>query len=532
MPERKTITSEEREILRKKLKRRRRKIKQFSLITWLLMFVFSLLIFFVIKGFNVLPGKFLVLILALLLIVDVIGFIFAALPMFKNWIKITQSIVCVALSVLMLVGCITLPSIKGKLERAFVKVPNEGALSINVYVLSDSNYNDIESLAGKTVAVQKDIDLDYQSYAVKVVNKEIEGEDIVVTQANDIYTAVEMLYANEVDAIMLNEAYANIIEDNDDFADFNKKVRSIYTCVQKVTLVDATTSVSNLTKQTFTIGVTGVDEWNYNYIKADAQVRSDVNILLVVNPVTKQILMITVPRDAYVKLVSDKSVFGQDKITHSPMTRQRINCWVETMGNLLNCDINYYLRVNFSSVKDIVDALGGIDVNNPYYFETKAAIYGENDESYPLERFPEGMVHLDGRLALGYCRERYYVRDTGEMVGDLGRNLHQSLVLKAAIKKACSVSVISRIGDLLDAVEGKFTTNITMNDIYALCQMQLDDMSDWELKTYSLTGSSIWAVGYMMPDTELSMVEIDNYSLEQARSLISQMVQGEKIQID
>ncbi len=530
MTEKRQLTPKQRELILKRRKKRKL-IKQISLLTFLIMAASAVLLFIMIASFRFLPSKYLILIGVILAVLVLISAIAALVPNIKAGIKVFQSILCSILAVLLIGGSIILPSYLGKLERIFVAVPTEGSLNINVYVLNDSNYQEIEDLAGKLVGIQQSLDLDYQNYAIKVVNKEIAGEDIKVMELENIYSAVEKLYAREVAAIMLNQDYVDIIKENSDFSDFESQVKLLYQCTQKITVVTDTASVSNITQQPFVVAITGVDQWSYSTISPSARVRSDVNIVLIVHPINKQILMITLPRDSYVPL--DGNYNKMDKLTHATTLSDGINSWINTLNEVLYIDINYYLRVNFASLIDIVNTIGGIDVDNPYYFETNSVVYNGGEQDFREEHrdFEKGIIHLNGEEALAYCRERYYVTEDGYMIGDLGRNEHQAIVLKAIINKMSSVSIITKIGKLLDALDGKFTSNIESKDIYALAQMQLDDMADWRVVSYAVTGYGDYLVSYVMGD-ELSMVVLNDSQLHQAKQYIFQILNNQIVEIE
>lgn len=531
MTEKRQLTPKQRAQIIKKRKKRRL-IKKVSLYTFLINLISTVILFVMIASFKFLPSKYLILLGVVLTVTISFFAILALVPKIKSSIKIFQSVICSILAALMIAGCFVLPIYLGKLERIFVSVPTEGSLNINVYVLNDTGLNEVEDLAGKIVGIQRDLDLDYQSYAIKVVNKEIVGQDIEVFELENIYSAVEKLYAQEVDAIMLNQDYVDIIKDNKDFSDFDDKVKLLYQCTQKIKIVTDTATVSNITKEPFIIALTGVDQWNYSTISASARVRSDVNIVLVVNPTNKQILMVTLPRDSYVPLNGNYN--KMDKLTHATTLSDGINSWINTLNEVLNINVNYYLRVNFSSLVDIVNAIDGIDVDNPYYFETNSVIYNASEKGKAIWRhkaFEKGIIHLNGEEALAYCRERYYVKADGTLVGDLGRNQHQALVLKAAINKVSSVSIITKIGKLLESLDGKFTSNIASKDIYALAQMQLDDMADWTILTYAVTGNGDFLDSYVM-GIKLSMVVLDKNKLSKAKQCINQALNNQTVEIE
>lgn len=507
-------------------KKKRKAIKKLSFYTYLIYAILTIILFFVIKGLGIFPSKYLNIILILFSIGLFIWGLIALIPKVKISLKKMQSVVCMLLSVLSIICCILFPLYGGKIAKAFVKIPNEGNMNIDVYVLNDSSYSSIEDLAGKSVGLQTKVDLDYQNYAVKVVNKEIEGNDISVIQYSDIYDLVDRLYNGEVQAILLNEDYAKILADNPDYKDFNEKTRSLYVCTQKITLTSSTNAVSSITTQPFIIAISGNDQWDYSSINPTNRGRTDVNMIAVVNPVSKQVLIVTIPRDSYVYLASR----GYDKLTHASL--YGIDVWTDAIKSILNLnEINYYFRVNFQSVVTIVDAMGGVDVDNPYYFESAYCLKWDESQNKAvsfLSAYDEGKIHLDGSQALGYVRERYSLPD-----GDIGRNKHQAIFLKACIDKLCSVSTITNISKLLDALQGTFITDLDYNnDILPLAQMQLNDMADWTITTYSLTGYGDYRQCYSMDYDEYSVEILYDDSVATAISYIQKVLQGESITSD
>ncbi|MBQ1877858.1 MAG: LCP family protein, partial [Erysipelotrichaceae bacterium] len=394
---------------------------------------------------------------------------------------------------------------------------------INVYTLKEKNFGSVQNLAGRKIGIQTKLDLEYQDYAVSVVNREITGNDIVKYNCNDIYDAVEKLYAGDVEAIMLNETYAEIIEENEDYKDFAEKTEVLYSCIQKIKLDYDVDRVGNITSEPFVIGVIGNDSWDLKSVTKTTKFRSDVNMLVAVNPKTKQVLIVSVPRDSYVAI--DGVASQMDKLTHAPYVKG-INGWIRTMESFLGVPMNYFVKINFRSMVNIVNALGGIDVDNPYEFSTTYVSY--NGKKTPTT-FPAGRIHLDGESALGYVRERKSLKK-----GDLGRNEHQTIVMKAMINKATSVEIISKISSLLEALSGNekkgeppaFFTSITSDQIFAIAQMQLNDMATWNIQSVAITGTTgmykSWATG-----TNLSMVIPADSTVQKVKQYLSALMNGQ-----
>ncbi len=472
---------------------------------------FSVYLYLTVKNWQIIPDKYMQYALYALIGVNVFLALFALPPNISTLNKILSSVLSGLVAAALIIASVVLPEYKGKFEKTFTEVPTTGQLNIDMYVLKNSSTTDIQQLAGQKVAVQKDIDTENQDYAVKVVNREISGDDIVTVSYDDIYSAVDALYSGQAAALLLSESYAEIVADNTDYTDFFDKVTTVYTATKSIQLSYDTTAVTNVTTQPFIMLVAGRDTYNYNGIKASANGRSDVVMLLVVNPVNKQILVVTIPRDSYVGLRGKAS--SKDKITHASI--YGIDCLVQTVNSFLDVNINYFLRINFSSVIDVVDALGGITVDNPSYF---CMTYSSGAANFCYEK---GVINLDGKEALGYVRERHY-----KGLSDFARNQHQAIVIKAMIDKVTSVDMITKFGDLLTSLEGKFVTDMGVNDIYALAQMQLNDMADWDLVSYGLTGKTGTAHSYAM-GRDLSVVLINSDSVQTAKDMIQAVMSSE-----
>ena len=489
-----------------------------------------------VSSYTFLPEKYIKI--CLYVLIGFCGFfsIIAFLPNVNNLNKILQSVICALLSVGLIMVNTYLPTIKGQLERTFTAIPEEGDLMINVYVLNDSGYTDITDLEGKTIGVQSELDQEYQEYAIKVINREFEGEEVVTKEYEDIYALTEALYNKEVDAIMFNETYATIVSQNDDFLGFATDTTVLYSCVQKIKLDFNTTDVGNITTEPFVVLVGGNDEWENKMAESTTGYvgRTDVQMLVVVNPTTKQVLIITIPRDSYVPLFGNSN--KMDKLTHASI--YGYDAWVETVSSYFNVEINYFVRINFASLVNIVDAIGGVDVDNPYYFKSSYCMRWneENQTAYTeTQEFQEGLIHLDGPGALGYVRERYYIKEDGTNIGDVGRNQHQAIVLKAMIKKLTTVETITHIEDLFKAIEGTFVTNISTDQIYALVQMQLDDMATWNISQYSLSGYGSYETSYAMGQNTgntYSVLILYSDMVNQAKQYIQQVLNGQTVTIE
>lgn len=184
-----------------------------------------------------------------------------------------------------------------------------------------------------------------------------------------------------------------------------------------------------------------------------------------------------------------------------------------TLENLFGIEIDYYARVNFTSLITIVDALGGSVVNNPEEFSSKYSQY----------HYPAGEITLHGEEALFFVRERYNLSG-----GDNDRVKNQQRVLAAMIDKAISPAIITNYSNILSAVSGSVMTNMSSEAIQDLIQMQLDDMSPWTMEQISVAGTgSTSSTCYSSVGSELYVMEPDYESVETAIEEIEKVRRGE-----
>ena len=233
--------------------------------------------------------------------------------------------------------------------------------------------------------------------------------------------------------------------------------------------------------------------------------RSDVNMIVTVNPNTKKILLTSIPRDYYVTLANMKK---KDKLTHSGIAGPENT--VKTMSNFIGIDINYYARVNFTSLITMVDALGGItiDVDREFY---------ENGHTYST-----GLQRMNGEQALEFSRERHSFAD-----GDNVRVKHQQDVLMAMLNKMMSPAVITNYSSVLKAISGCFETNMASSDITDLIKMQINDNASWTFKQKQFTGTGVMQTGgAYMPDSKLYYMIPNDDSVKENLQAIKDVLNG------
>ena len=266
---------------------------------------------------------------------------------------------------------------------------------------------------------------------------------------------------------------------------------------------------NKITKEPFVLYLSGVD----NRGELTEKARSDVNILAVVNPTTKRVALINTPRDYYVDLAGTDS---KDKLTHAGL--YGVETSMATLGNLYGIQVDHYIRIDFSGFISIIDAVGGVDVYSDQAF-TSVGSPGYYDPT----TFAEGWNHLDGKSALAFARERHAFAS-----GDIQRGINQMKVIDAMANKLKSPTVLMSFSKLMDAVSNCFVTSLSQEQISALVRMQLGDLANWDIQSYSVTGSSGKSSQcYSAKGQSLYVMKPDESSVAQAKELIASVLGGE-----
>ena len=266
---------------------------------------------------------------------------------------------------------------------------------------------------------------------------------------------------------------------------------------------------NKITKEPFVIYLSGVDTRG----ELTENARSDVNILAAVNPVTKRVVLINTPRDYYVDLAgtSDK-----DKLTHAGL--YGVETSMETLGNLYGVNVDHYIRINFAGFISIIDALGGVDVYSDQAF-TSVGSPGYYDPT----TFVEGWNHLDGKSALAFARERHAFAS-----GDIQRGINQMKVIDAMLNKIKSPALLMGFSKIMDAASDCFVTSFSQDQISALVRMQLSDFAEWDIESYTVTGTSSSSTKcYSAKGQKLYVMKPDDSSVSKAREMLASVLGGE-----
>lgn len=490
---------------------KRTKVDWFGIIMMFVLLVCSLAIFARLMATKMLTTTNMVLIMVALLVVNGLH-IFVQLPLRRNKLgKLICGVLAVVLSVVMIYGTVAAGAVQSALNKISGIMVEKQVTA--VIVMKEDDATELGDTRGYKFGILANRD---QENTRKLLSAMQESMGQIDTREYETPAAMaDALYDDEIQAMILNEGYISLLTEQEDYSDFSDRTKIIYEYVTKHEITSIKPSGS-ITKQPFVIYCSGSDERDSDI---NAKSRSDVNILAVVNPKTRQILLINTPRDYYLPLAFNGEL---DKLTHAGMYGVQESMAV--LDNLYGTKTSYYGRINFWGLIDIVDALGGIDVYSDYAFDAAAGdVEGYGYRSFS---FSEGWNHLEGQEALAFSRERYSFSD-----GDNQRGKNQMKVIQAIIEKATSPSVLAKYQDLLKAVSDNFITNISYDQISSLVQMMQKDGASWNIQTMSATQgsgdtmqpcySSYGELLYVMPP--------DYDSVNRIREVIDQVMNGEEI---
>ena len=396
---------------------------------------------------------------------------------------------------------------------------NKDVTKINVYVKEDDPAQKLADASGYTFGILSELDRDNTDQALQQMYYEL-GSDVQTNEYSGLSELADSLNNGTTGAIILNQAYLDVLDEMDNYSSFSSQLREIAslqveTVVQRKTpqVTEATGSTTEtsdnssadaaVTDEVYTIYVSGIDTRG----EMTASSRSDVNIILTVNTRTKQILMISTPRDYFVPLSISNGV--HNKLTHAGI--YGVNVSMDTLNMLYDININYYFRLNFAGFEKIIDALGGITVNSDYEFDS------QNTKGY---HFNKGENHLNGEQALVFTRERYAFKE-----GDRQRGRDQMAVIQGVVDKATQPAFLKNYLSVMDSLDGCFETNVPYDIIASLVRRQLDEGGSWQVLSYSADGTGDTQKPYSMSQKAYVMIP-DQTTVDKAKTLMKKVREG------
>ena len=486
----------------KRRKEKKRKNTCYKLSGILLMISSILLLGVVLTSmFDMLPLKYLSGLIGGLFLINLIVNFFLFRKKIKKKPKKFFSFVALLFSVLFIAASFFIYKTFGVLDNMTEEYKT---YKYHVLVKNNSNYQDIKDIESKSLGYYNDNSTATKkalsTLREKFVNTDNESYGNLESLGSDLLDgSVESILVEDSQKIKLDNA-GNSTKENNLIKDFTNKTRVLKTFTIKIKLASDKTDV---TKDVFNIYISGMDE----YGKVASVSRSDVNMIITVNPKTRQILLTNIPRDYYVQL-HDTTGY-KDKLTHAG--NYGIDTSVATIEDLLGIKINYYVKVNFSSLVNIVNALGGVEVYSEYDFQ-----------SWNGYNFSKGYNKVNGKEALSFVRERKTFNE-----GDNQRGKNQQAMIEAIFRKCTSPGIIVKYNSLLNSLEDSMITDMPMKSIKKLAKMQLVNNEKWTITSNSLSGTGSSEYTYTYPYQALYVTVADEESIKLSKELISKVTEGE-----
>lgn len=498
---------------KRKKKKNKRPISKFM--TIFMIISLALLIFQIIK-LNLLPAKLIVLVSLVMVILCLIILLILHFKAKKFLPRILAGFIALCMCMGLAYGNYFI----FKTDNTFdvvTSLADSKATTTSIVALKSSSIKKEKDLKGKKIGTILDMDKKPTKRMLDDLNKD--NIKYTTKDYSNLDELMEAFYSGEVDAICLNEKYRDILHETQAYFTFQTDTRIVhqnvhYTKVEKND--NPSDPVNDISKDAFTILVSGND--SYGTLQ-DSNTRSDANLLLTVNPKTGTILMTSIPRDYYVELVcpdDDPELAcpegSYDKLTHSGL--MGVKSTEETIEKALGIKINYNVRINFSSVVNLVDALDGIDLDIKK---------GEEVDIFYVNSQPGlsvGKHHVDGETALAFARERHAYLD-----GDNQRVRNQQKVFKAIFKRIISPKMITNYGKFMDAIAVTFDTNLSGDEISKFVKYELDNMPNWKIESYAIVAEPDYQFCYQS-QSYASVVAQNDVMNEIAKKKIQAVLKG------
>ena len=472
----------------RKSKKQNKKTHIISNVILFIYLIISLFLLGIIIKLSVLPLKYILMILPIYTLFTLLFSFLIIKKNIKSGIKIFIDVILSILIIIYSAGLIYLNKTLNFMDK--IRAKDYQIEEYYVLVLKDSKYENVSEI--KEMGIYE-FDDNYKA-ALEELNKKSNFTEKKYNNYND---ARNNLLNKKIEAVFISSSHKSILEEQVDF----DKIKVLDTTEVKIKN-EVTIKDVDVTKESFNIYISGIDI----YGDISQVSRSDVNMIATINPVTHQVLLTSIPRDYYVRLHNTTGY--KDKLTHAGI--YGINMSIETLEDLFEIDIDYYVRVNFTTLVNLVDAIEGIDITSDKAFKA----YTNHSCTYV-----KGKNHLDGKCALAFSRERYAYQE-----GDRHRVQNQQAVITAILNKALSSStLVKKYSSILESMGSSFQTNMPQDKIYSLVNMQLDSMPKWNITSISVNGKDSYNYTYSYSAGKLYVMEPDMSTVEAATNKIKEI---------
>ena len=417
-----------------------------------------------------------------------------------------KAIIGYLFSALLIAGCLFGIKAVGQVQHTLDSITNttKTTVVLEIYVRADDPAQTLQDMAGYTLGLPQEVSEADLAPIMEDLEEALKSQLTTVTCAGPV-AQIDALLSGEVDAVILDNAYLSVLEGMEGYSDYAGKIRCLHEKVfEKEVPQVILPQEQEEDRSGFLMYVSGRDSW-YGVLSNG---RSDVNILVAVNPETHQVLLLNTPRDYYV--VNPASGKGaKDKLTHCSIPG--IENSMSALALLYGYSPDYYARINFTGFETLVDAIGGV------------TIYSEKSFSALGTYINKGENHLNGQQALNFARERKNLWG-----GDNDRGKNQMKLVEGILNQLTAENLLNNYSQILQSLEGMFATSMPSEEISELVQMQIAQMPDWEFFSFAVTGENgtdhCWAAGgyaYVMYPHENMVAK--------ASELLGKVLTGEKL---
>lgn len=472
--------------------------------------LFGLSGFFLVRlyGISILSFDWLWKIDLLVILIQLVLFLTIFLSHFPRWAIWLRRIFVILLCIVFTYAGITINTLQSSLEA--ITQP-ETATTVNVSLITkkDGGAKQLSQLSGKKIGIQNANDHANSSYVREQLDKEQELKQVTYVEGLDYENLYRQLLDDKIDALIITDYYFKTLlkEEHPTIEDDIFILKSY----QKEKEAEALGSDKDIRYEPFTVYIAGVDEGDDPSIDA----RSDVNIVLIVNPLANHIEMVSIPRDSF---VPNPALYGHsDKLTHLGLNGVKNS--MEGIEEVFGFDIDYYVKLNFFSVIDIIDAIGTIEVDVPVSF-------CEQDENRSFAKedlicLNKGKQRVNGKQALAFARHR-------KSYTDVMRGKAQQEVIKGIINELTTPSGVANINNVLKIAAKTISTNMPMEQVTNFVSAQIDHLKPWTIDSIVLeNGVDAKLVTASMPGQELYVMLLNALDIQKVyetyQSILNQM---------
>ena len=388
-------------------------------------------------------------VLGVLLLLYIIGNLLLLMSK-KNKTVIFLSFIALLIAAVSLIGSLTINKVYGILDSMS---KDKILYTTNMILLNDKEFSNTNDF--KVGILNNETDVEGNILPKEYIKKE--KLKVNVTEYDSNFELLEKLYGGELDAIFITSNYIIKFEGYDAYKNIENEVKVQFTYSKEMKNQDYIENPGTVDKP-FTVLIMGVDSTS-DVLNANQAFNGDTLMLMSFNPNTLNATVFSIPRDTYVPIACLKG--ESSKINSSAAYGS--TCVINTIENLVDIKIYYYVKINFKGVVDLVNALDGIDITVPEKINFCEQNSKRSKKPDDLQCIKSGFQHMDGEQALAFARHRHTLP-----AGDFQRVQHQQLVVEAIANSAKNLKNVDAFFKVLDSISANIDTNMSTNQMMNL----------------------------------------------------------------